>query len=233
MGRLILRTAIANLRSRPLQTGLVALILTAASATLALAVSLRAGAADPYEQIARATNAADVHVLARPAECVGAPGAGPERGGPRLRRRLRGRPGQRAQPPRQPRPGARGRRCRAAADRPAEGDRRALAVGGDRRGRARPDLRAQRRLSPRRAAERRPRRPEPDRSGPRGRPRGRRVVGQRGDAGGHARGRTEIGSLLELQLADRMPAGRSSTACAGATGPTSSTRGTGARTART
>jgi putative ABC transport system permease protein len=67
MGRLILRTAIANLRSRPLQTGLVALILTAASATLALAVSLRAGAADPYEQIARATNAADVHVLARPA----------------------------------------------------------------------------------------------------------------------------------------------------------------------
>jgi putative ABC transport system permease protein len=63
MGRLIVRTAIANLRSRPLQTGLVALILVAASATLALAVSLRAGAADPYEQIARATNAADVHVL--------------------------------------------------------------------------------------------------------------------------------------------------------------------------
>ena len=37
------------------------------SATLALAVSLRAGAADPYEKIARATNAADVHVVrARP-----------------------------------------------------------------------------------------------------------------------------------------------------------------------
>ena len=64
MARLIVRTAIANLRSRPLQTGLVALILAAASATLALAVSLRAGAADPFEQIARATNAADVHVLA-------------------------------------------------------------------------------------------------------------------------------------------------------------------------
>ena len=63
MARLIVRTAIINLRSRPLQTGLVALILVAASATLALAVSLRAGAADPYEQIARATNAADVHVL--------------------------------------------------------------------------------------------------------------------------------------------------------------------------
>jgi putative ABC transport system permease protein len=66
MARLLVRTALANLRSRPLQTGLVALILTAASATLALAVSLRAGAADPYEQVARATNAADVHVLARP-----------------------------------------------------------------------------------------------------------------------------------------------------------------------
>ena len=65
MTRLVLRTAVANLRSRPLQTALVALILVAASATLALAVSLRAGAADPYEQIARATNAADVHVLLR------------------------------------------------------------------------------------------------------------------------------------------------------------------------
>jgi putative ABC transport system permease protein len=64
--RLLVRTAIANLRSRPLQTALVALILTAASATLALAVSLRAGAADPYEQIARDTNAADVHVLVHP-----------------------------------------------------------------------------------------------------------------------------------------------------------------------
>jgi putative ABC transport system permease protein len=63
MTRLLLRTAIANLRSRPLQTGLVALILVAASATLALAVSLRAGAADPYEKIARTTNAADVHVI--------------------------------------------------------------------------------------------------------------------------------------------------------------------------
>jgi putative ABC transport system permease protein len=63
MTRLVFRTALANLRSRPLQTGLVALILVAASATLALAVSLRAGAADPYEKIARATNAADVHVV--------------------------------------------------------------------------------------------------------------------------------------------------------------------------
>ena len=53
MARLLVRTAIANLRSRPLQTALVALILVAASATLALAVSLRAGAADPYEKIAR------------------------------------------------------------------------------------------------------------------------------------------------------------------------------------
>jgi putative ABC transport system permease protein len=65
MVRLLVRTALANLRSRPLQTALVALILAAASATLALAVSLRAGAADPYEKIARATNAADVHVVGR------------------------------------------------------------------------------------------------------------------------------------------------------------------------
>jgi putative ABC transport system permease protein len=63
MARLLVRTALANLRSRPLQTALVGLILVAASATLALAVSLRAGAADPYEKIARATNAADVHVV--------------------------------------------------------------------------------------------------------------------------------------------------------------------------
>ena len=63
MPRLLVRTALANLRSRPLQTSLVALILVAASATLALSVSLRAGAADPYEKVARATNAADVHVL--------------------------------------------------------------------------------------------------------------------------------------------------------------------------
>jgi len=65
MARLLVRTALANLRSRPLQTVLVGLILAAASATLALAVSLRAGAADPYEKIARATNAADVHVVGR------------------------------------------------------------------------------------------------------------------------------------------------------------------------
>src|SRR6186997_2367546 len=64
MTRLVLRTALVNLRSRPLQTSLVALIILAASATLAVAVSVRAGAADPYDQIARATNAADVHVFA-------------------------------------------------------------------------------------------------------------------------------------------------------------------------
>src|SRR5215212_5043166 len=63
MARLLVRTAFANLRSRRLQTWLMALILAAASATLALAVSLRAGAADPYEKIARTTNAADVHVV--------------------------------------------------------------------------------------------------------------------------------------------------------------------------
>ena len=64
MTRLLLRTAVVNLRSRPLHTSLVALIILAASATLALAVSLRAGAADPYNQLARATNAADVHLFA-------------------------------------------------------------------------------------------------------------------------------------------------------------------------
>src|ERR671931_271856 len=64
MTRLLLRTAVVNLRSRPLHTALVALIILAASATLAPAVSLRAGAADPYNQLARATNAADVHLFA-------------------------------------------------------------------------------------------------------------------------------------------------------------------------
>jgi putative ABC transport system permease protein len=64
MTRLLLRTAVANLRSRPLQTTLVAVIVTAAAATLALTISLRAGAADPYDQIVRATNAGDVHVFA-------------------------------------------------------------------------------------------------------------------------------------------------------------------------
>src|SRR5512133_1113180 len=64
MSRLLLRTAVVNLRSRPLQTTLVAIIIVAASATLALALSLRAGAADPYDQIARSTNAADVHIFA-------------------------------------------------------------------------------------------------------------------------------------------------------------------------
>src|SRR5512133_1831845 len=63
MARLLVRTALVNLRSRRLQTWLVALILAAASATLALTVSLRAGAADPYEKIARTTNAADVHLF--------------------------------------------------------------------------------------------------------------------------------------------------------------------------
>ena len=70
MSRLLLRTAVANLRSRPLQTALVALIITAASATLALAVSLRAGAADPYEQIARSTNAGDVHQFTCDSACT-------------------------------------------------------------------------------------------------------------------------------------------------------------------
>ena len=83
MARLLVRTALANLRSRPLQTALVALILAAASATLALAVSLRAGAADPYEKIARATNAADVHVVGR---------GRPRGAGPRARREGRRRP---------------------------------------------------------------------------------------------------------------------------------------------
>ena len=64
MSRVLLRTALVNLRSRPLQTALVGLIIFASAATLALAVSLRAGAADPYDQLARATNATDVHVFA-------------------------------------------------------------------------------------------------------------------------------------------------------------------------
>ena len=141
MARLLVRTAIANLRSRPLQTALVALILVAASATLALAVSLRAGAADPYDKIARATNAADVHVVGhgRP-RAAGARAAAsrPPTGPFRAHRRARAAAGRRTQPR------ARRRRRAAAAHRPPEADRRALAVGRAGRGRARAPVRARR-----------------------------------------------------------------------------------------
>ena len=50
MARLLVRTASPTCAAARCRPALVALILAAASATLALAVSLRAGAADPYEQ---------------------------------------------------------------------------------------------------------------------------------------------------------------------------------------
>ena len=112
MTRLLVRTAVANLRSRPLQTALVALILVAASATLALAVSLRAGAADPYEKIARATNAADVHVVGQAdlAPLAHAPRRQGRRRALRARRRARAQPADELQP----RPRGRRRRSRRA-----------------------------------------------------------------------------------------------------------------------
>lgn len=61
---LLLRTALANLRSRPLQTGLLAVVIGGAAASLALAMSLHKNASDPFDQIFNATNGADVHVLA-------------------------------------------------------------------------------------------------------------------------------------------------------------------------
>jgi FtsX-like permease family len=62
--RLILRTAVANLRSRPVNSWLLALIIAGASASLTLAASLHSNASDPFDQTFRATNGADVHVLA-------------------------------------------------------------------------------------------------------------------------------------------------------------------------
>jgi hypothetical protein len=89
-------------------------------------VSLRAGAADPYEQIARATNAADVHVVARPAatsrRCPHARRASAPPTDPSGSLGV-----QRAQPAREPSPSRRGRRRAAAAiDRPKLTDGRWL-----------------------------------------------------------------------------------------------------------
>lgn len=64
MFALTIRTALTNLRSRPLQTTLLAIVIAGAAASLALAVGLHASASDPFEQTFRATNGSDVHVLA-------------------------------------------------------------------------------------------------------------------------------------------------------------------------
>ena len=231
MARLLVRTALANLRSRPLQTALVALILAAASATLALAVSLRAGAADPYEKIARATNAADVHCRGRGdlAALAHAPGVKAAEGPFRLARRARPQPAHELQPR------ARGRRRAPAAHRPPEADRRPLAVRRAGRARARP---------PDRAQSRRPRRPAPDRPAARpahradrGRDRGlgrpRPLVGERGHARrAAARRRSPSGACSSSSSPTATRAAPSSTTCAGATRPISSTPTTGATIAR-
>ena len=64
MSFLLFRTALANLRSRPLQSTLLAIVIGGAAASLALAFSLHKNASDPFDQIMRATNGADVHVMA-------------------------------------------------------------------------------------------------------------------------------------------------------------------------
>lgn len=64
MFRLTLRTAFANLRSRPLNSFLLGVIIAGGAMSLALASGLHANASDPFKQTARATNSGDVHVLA-------------------------------------------------------------------------------------------------------------------------------------------------------------------------
>jgi putative ABC transport system permease protein len=61
---LTLRTAVANLRSRPFNSFLLGVIIAGGAMSLALAAGLHANASDPFKQTVRATNGADVHVLA-------------------------------------------------------------------------------------------------------------------------------------------------------------------------
>jgi putative ABC transport system permease protein len=64
MFKLTFRTALANLRSRRLNSVLLGIIIAGGAMSLALAVGLHANASDPYKQTARATNGLDVHVRA-------------------------------------------------------------------------------------------------------------------------------------------------------------------------
>jgi putative ABC transport system permease protein len=62
--RLTLRTALANLRARPGASLLLGFIIAGGAMSLAVAAGLHANASDPFKQTARATNSADVHVVA-------------------------------------------------------------------------------------------------------------------------------------------------------------------------
>src|SRR3954447_24349756 len=64
MLRITARHVRTSLRGRPLQTGLIALVMACASATFALALNVRHGADRPYDQVFAATRGADVNVVA-------------------------------------------------------------------------------------------------------------------------------------------------------------------------
>jgi putative ABC transport system permease protein len=61
--RLTIRTALANLRSRRLNSVLLGVIIAGGAMSLAIASGLHSSASDPFKQTARATNSADVHVF--------------------------------------------------------------------------------------------------------------------------------------------------------------------------
>src|SRR3954454_10554273 len=63
MLRITARHVRASLRRRPLQTALIALVMACASATLALALNVRDGADQPYDQVFDATRGADVNLV--------------------------------------------------------------------------------------------------------------------------------------------------------------------------
>src|SRR4051794_27681371 len=63
MWRITARHVRASIRARPLQTVLVALLMAASAATLALALNVRHGAEEPYDQVFDATRGADVNLV--------------------------------------------------------------------------------------------------------------------------------------------------------------------------
>jgi putative ABC transport system permease protein len=62
MLRAVARKAIADLRSRPLQAGLLFAVIAAAAMTLSLALNVQSGAAAPADRLRRETNGADLWV---------------------------------------------------------------------------------------------------------------------------------------------------------------------------
>jgi putative ABC transport system permease protein len=64
MLRLIVRTALANLRSRRVNSLLLGFIIGGGAMSLAIAAGLHSNVSHPFDQTVRATNGADVHVIA-------------------------------------------------------------------------------------------------------------------------------------------------------------------------